>query len=1037
MKKNLVVAMAFGFSLVILVISLRTLTGISAQAAISITSPQAPGDCEVTTTADSGPGSLRQCILDLQAGGTITFNTSVFPPNSPMTISPVSAFPGITSDNVTIDGSNAGVVLDGSGLSSEANGLTIDGASMVVIQGLYIFNFPAHGIALWNGAKNNTIGGDTPDERNVINGNGAVNDWGCGIYISGNGTMSNTVSGNYIGTNISGTAVLGNEADGVWIGEGAQYNTIGGDTESERNLISGNGNTGVNLNGIGTMYNTVSGNYIGIDVNGTGALGNDIGGVDISDGASYTAIGGDTPGERNVISGNGTVGDWGYGVNINGTGTMFNIVSGNYIGIDASGIYAVNNGGHGVDINAGASNNIIGGDMPGERNVISSNGNTLDGGGGGVNISGSGTMSNTVSGNYIGTDVSGTNALGNKGNGVSVANGAMYSTIGGQTTSDGNLISDNKEGGVLVWKSNYNVVSGNRIGTDVSGTIDLGNAYQGITVASNSSHNRVQNNVVTGSRGGGGGVLVAYSDALQNTITQNSIYSNVRRGIDLWLGGNLELFPPLLTTVSDHMVAGIAVPDATVEIFSDDEDEGRWFHGATTADSTGHFTFTTSIPFTGTNVTATATDIDGNTSEFSSPHTPNRDVVVAAVYVPQQQQQIDVPLTPLVRVGNGGTAPETFTVTTVITHAGARVYEDQQIVADLAMLHYRTISFTPWTPTVLGDYTFEVIVHPETPDDDPSNDRLALNFSGVDDRVDLWSRDNPTDDGQEPSIGPAWQSLDLWVRNTADGLPEPQDPINNITNTLYVLVRNRGTITATGATVSVYWHPPALVIGQPWWGAIGTVSVGEIAPGAVHTVTMDWRPQITGVLTEPYHTCLIDVISSTQEPAPEQWDVQSSNNIAQRNVNIISPPTMTALNAAASTPVSMTFSIGNPYATEQLVDVIVDATGVPDGGEIRLDLGPLFERWQHLGQGSLTGAIEVSGTTQITMPGGIIATINRLPLTRWEQVEVVMVVAGLNGQHGEINVSERIGDDILGGISLSVIGRFDIFLPIVLRDFSP
>jgi hypothetical protein len=367
------------------------------------------------------------------------------------------------------------------------------------------------------------------------------------------------------------------------------------------------------------------------------------------------------------------------------------------------------------------------------------------------------------------------------------------------------------------------------------------------------------------------------------------------------------------------------------------------------------------------------------------------------------------------------------------------VYENEQVVTGLDPLHYRTVALSSWMPDTLGACEFEAIVAPTAPDDDAANDKLSLAFDVVDSRVDLWSRDNPLDDGQEPFTGPVWQSPDLWVRNQADGLTDPQDPINNVTNTVYIRVRNRGNMEATAATVTVYWHPPALVVGQSWWQPIGTAGVGNVAPGDATTVSLEWRPQVTGVPTVPYHTCLLDVISSTEDLAPVFWDVAGSNNIEQRNVDIISPTAGLALQMAPVPVVSTSFSVGNPYAREELVDVLIDASGVPPDGEVRLDLGDLFDRWQQVGQGSLSGAAVVSGTTQIALAGRGEAVIGSLPLGAEELVEVSLQVIGLGGRQAQIDVSERIGGVVLGGSSLQVKGvaSYAIYLPLLNRGFSP
>ncbi len=93
-----------------------------------------------------------------------------------------------------------------------------------------------------------------------------------GIVI--NGSSGNLVVGNYIGTDVHGTAALGNAVDGVLINGGSTANTIGGTATGSGNIISGNSDSGVYLSGGATSGNVVVGNLIGTDVHGTAALGN-------------------------------------------------------------------------------------------------------------------------------------------------------------------------------------------------------------------------------------------------------------------------------------------------------------------------------------------------------------------------------------------------------------------------------------------------------------------------------------------------------------------------------------------------------------------------------------------------------------------------------------------------------------------------------------------------------------------------------------------------------------------------------------------
>src|SRR5262245_14739772 len=185
--------------------------------------------------------------------------------------------------------------------------------------------------------------------------------------MTGAGTTGNEVLGNFIGTDVRGTADLGNALDGVIIAI-ASNNTVGGAAPGARNVISGNNRHGVTLNGLDTMGNAVRGNFIGTDASGTADLGNALDGVNVSAGADHNSIGGATAGARNVISGNGR-----NGVLITDAGTNGIVVEGNVIGVAANGTTALGNGSHGVFVANTASANLIGGLTAGTGNVIAHN----------------------------------------------------------------------------------------------------------------------------------------------------------------------------------------------------------------------------------------------------------------------------------------------------------------------------------------------------------------------------------------------------------------------------------------------------------------------------------------------------------------------------------------------------------------------------------------------------------------------------------------------------------------------------------------
>ena len=148
---------------------------------------------------------------------------------------------------------------------------------------------------LIDGASNNTIGGTTSGTRNVISANGAD-----GVVIGGPST-GNSVQGNFIGTDATGSLDRGNSANGVRIAN-AHTNTIGGTTAAARNVISGNNQNGVRIDGTSATGNLVQGNLIGTDVTGTAALANSGAGVSIQDDASGNTIGGTTAGGGNTIA---------------------------------------------------------------------------------------------------------------------------------------------------------------------------------------------------------------------------------------------------------------------------------------------------------------------------------------------------------------------------------------------------------------------------------------------------------------------------------------------------------------------------------------------------------------------------------------------------------------------------------------------------------------------------------------------------------------------------------------------------------------
>jgi parallel beta-helix repeat protein len=281
-------------------------------------------------------------------------------------------------------------------------------------------------------------------EQNIISGNAVT-----GIYVVGTDTAGTAIIQNLIGTDGTGTLARGNGNEGVQI-DGAAGVIVGGTAANDRNIISGNGILGVEVDGATATSNVIEGNWIGLDTNGIKPLPNKVYGVLIQ--APGVLVGGITPAARNVISGNGS-----YGISLNAGGTG-DVIAGNWIGLDATGLKAAGNGVSGVLIN-NAAFNLIGGASAAWANVISGNGSAE------VQIEFANSVGNIVQGNDLGTDATLFNVASPAPYGILVFN-APGNEIGGATPGTGNLIVGHKIAGIDISDPNsfFNVVIGNLIG---------------------------------------------------------------------------------------------------------------------------------------------------------------------------------------------------------------------------------------------------------------------------------------------------------------------------------------------------------------------------------------------------------------------------------------------------------------------------------------------------------------------------------------------------------------------------------------------
>ena len=507
----------------------------------------------VTTTADTGAGSLRQAITDADANAgadTITFNIAG---SGVHTIAPATALPTIT-EAVTINGysqpgasantnaPNQGtnaviqIEIDGTGLGNNGVGLTA--TAVVVIRGFAI-----------NRCANSAI------------------------RIGGTGGNGSIIAGNFLGTDPSGSSRPGAQYYGIDI-DGASGVVVGGTAPADRNLVSANDSAHVFVSDSGGPNTIVKGNLIGTNAAGTAALHgqyNSEGGVYVRVGAGVL-VGGPTAADRNVISGNGFYGV-GIGYTVGGASAQATI-QGNFIGTDVTGTLPLSNG-YGISIPD--LNNIVKG------NVIAAS--TSQG------IISEGGSNEVIQGNFIGTDESATLDLGNGGGGMAI--GGSNWIIGGIAPGEGNVIAFNHlpYGGIANGGPDGARIRGNRMFGNTPLGIDLYPA--GVTPNDagdgDSGPNETQNypiiTVVTP------GASTTHIEGLLNS-TASTIFD-----VDLYSGPACQAFPQGYLQGENYL--------DSLQV---------------TTDGSGNATFAVDVPFVltvGQPVTATATDPNGNTSEFS------------------------------------------------------------------------------------------------------------------------------------------------------------------------------------------------------------------------------------------------------------------------------------------------------------------------------------------------------------------------------------------------------------------------------------
>jgi CSLREA domain-containing protein len=510
-----------------------------------------PGDgvCAIASPT-SGTCSLRAAIQEANANPGADVIQIQLPSTTPIELN--SPLPAITED-VTIDGTTQTgystitgpvVSLAPATTISITTGLEINAGSNVEVRALIITGFDGDGILLTGTAASALI------VDNLIAANG-----GNGIYLNGS-AGSHAIEGNTLSANgVSG-------GSGIRITD-SPNNIVGGTLGTRRNVITQHVNgAGILIDGTLSVDNIIEGNYIGLDKDGNPVSPNNGTGIHLN-GAGSTTIGraiGPGVGSGNVISANTND-----GILCENTGDL--MVQANFIGTDVTGSKGdeggspTGNNGNGIDLkNCGSAE--IGGVMPGQGNIISANVAA------GVMLE-NGSTSNVIAGNRIGTDISGFLGLSNQV-------GVQLNDSPGNTLRR-NLISGNAVFGVDVGgaASSNNIIEGNQIGTDISGSARLANGL-GIRIEGGGTRiggiSAGLGNIISGN--GGDGILLSGSAATGTSIEANIIgggrlgglLGNEGKGVAVANGASGNIIggtPDQANLIAGNADDGVAVEDGT------------------------------------------------------------------------------------------------------------------------------------------------------------------------------------------------------------------------------------------------------------------------------------------------------------------------------------------------------------------------------------------------------------------------------------------------------------------------------------------
>jgi hypothetical protein len=589
-------------------------------------------DFNVTSNSDSGPGSLRQAILDMNAANIVqgvdvgrishtygySYNIKIY---SPLPIIKVPSW--VYLNSITIDGGG----LPGPGIQSSSDVFNLAASSLNFINFtsniFYVTDTNSSGggslsrileYASQTSAKDYiyfNIPATAPCQINGIdhNSNYSYNNH-FPIVLDGSTQPANWYTGNMPKITLATTSSfdLGGNGDEIY---GIRFNTSLSITNLASNTIVGNSSKpNVFLNSSISIQNapncTIQNNFIGTDPNSSPGFSGDI----IANGLKNLLI------LNNVIAGSSNPSSC-----IDIRSDTNTIIKGNKLGTNVAGTAVINNGNKIDGIYGGPSFNLqIGGSNSIDKNVIA----------GRVYATGNGI---TIKGNMIGADITGTSNL--------FCNAAIFLAgrniiLGGIGANEGNVIVGNYPsfynfGNITIQESKNVQIFNNKIGLSSDGITPLGKSAVNLYITylcdsieigkTLSGYGNSISNTTTGA-------LINYSR--QVTIRGNKFFNNSSDAIQLRPGiqyssyyseyfGNDNIKRPVVTQLTASLVAGTSYPNATIDLYyspSTTPYQGNTYIATVTADASGNWIYSGSIT-SPCLVTCTQTDTQGNTSEFT------------------------------------------------------------------------------------------------------------------------------------------------------------------------------------------------------------------------------------------------------------------------------------------------------------------------------------------------------------------------------------------------------------------------------------